>query len=46
MEFCRFRDFVVPLLGLSTPHPSFLRCAQPSWWIQVLALHSFQTPQE
>jgi hypothetical protein len=22
MEFCRFRDFVVPLLGLSTRHPS------------------------
>ena len=22
MEFCRFRDFAVPLLGLSTRHPS------------------------
>jgi hypothetical protein len=22
MEFCRFRDFAVPLLGLSTHHPS------------------------
>jgi hypothetical protein len=22
MEFCRFRDFAVPLLGLSTGHPS------------------------
>jgi hypothetical protein len=22
MKFCRFRDFAVPLLGLSTHHPS------------------------
>jgi hypothetical protein len=22
MKFCRFRDFVAPLLGLSTRHPS------------------------
>jgi hypothetical protein len=22
MEFCRFRDFAVPVLGLSTRHPS------------------------
>jgi hypothetical protein len=42
MEFCRFRDFAVPLLGLSTRHPSIMRCAQPSWWIQIFdyALHS------
>jgi hypothetical protein len=23
-----------------------MRCAQPGWWIQIFALHTFQTPPE
>jgi hypothetical protein len=46
MEFCRFRDFVVPLLGLSTRDPSIHEMRATRLVDSSFALHTFQTTPE
>ena len=45
MEFCCFRDFAVPLLGLSTRYPSIHEMRVTQLVDSILASH-FQTPPE